>query len=71
MSKFVLQYDVNKSVSFLHIVNFLVSRKIMSLEEARGIYRKFNVGEDVVLYIPDDQAPAFRSYLQSINCKFE
>ena len=71
MSRVVLRHDENKSVSFLHIVNFLVSYKIMSLEEANRFYQKFKLGEDVVLDIPDQTASAFRVYLGFLNCKYE
>jgi hypothetical protein len=42
----------------------------MSLEEARGLYRKFKLGEDVVFDIPDEMASKCRDELDSLNCKY-
>ena len=71
MSRFMLLHDVNKNVGFLHIVNFLVSYKIMSLEQAGRFYERFKLGEDVVFDIPDQMASTFKEYLESLNCKYE
>lgn len=71
MSTAIVRYSANKSVGFLHIVNFLVSRKIMSLEEANLLYRKFKLGEDVQFDIPDHEFGAFGNCLDSLNCTFE
>jgi hypothetical protein len=71
MSRILVRPSVNKNVNFIHIVNFLVSYNIMSLEEAHVLYRKFKLAEDVVFDIRDEMASKFRDELNSLNCKYE
>jgi hypothetical protein len=71
MSRITLRHDMNEDVHFLHIVNFLVSYNIMSLEEANGLYRKFKLAEDVVFDIRDEMGSEFRDELDSLKCKYE
>lgn len=71
MSRVLLRHNENKSIGFLHIVNFLVSYKIMSLEEANRFYQKYQLGEDVVFDIPEQTDSTFKDYLRFLNCKYE
>ncbi len=71
MSRVILRHDENKSVSFVQIVNFLVSSKTMSLEDGKRLYQKFKLGEDVVFDLPDQTASEFRDYLDFLNYKYE
>ena len=72
MSKFMLRRDVNKDRSFAHIVNFLTACQIMSLEDARPLFRAFHLeGEDVVVNIPDALDSRFSHALNAINFQHE
>ena len=71
MSRIIVRPDVNQGVSFLHIANFLVAYKIMSLEETHRLYQKFKLGEDVVFDIQDQMASTFRDHLDFLNFKHE
>ena len=71
MPRILLRHNGNEGVSFLHIVNFLVSYKIMSLTDASRFYQRFKLGEDIDFDIPDQMASTFRDCLGSLNCKYE
>lgn len=71
MIQVMLRHNINEDTNFVHIVNFLVSYKIMSLEEANFLYREFKLAKDVVFEIPDEMASKFKGELNSLNCKYE
>ena len=72
MLRIIIRHSVNKSVNFLHVINFLVSYKLRSLEEAVGISHKFESGEDAVFDIQDDEiASSFKNWLDHIKCDYE
>lgn len=67
MTKFRIQYEDNKEKSsFVSIINFLVSYKIMTLDAAACLHRKYKEGETIVLDVQDDlSASNFTDYLDS------
>lgn len=72
MSKFMLRRDVNKDRSFAHVVNFLTACQIMSLEDARPLFKAFHLqGEDIVVDIPDALDPRFNDALNAVNFQYE
>jgi hypothetical protein len=71
MSRVRLPHEVNKDVNFVHIANFLVSYRIMTLQEAHSLFRSFHQEKDVVISVPDEVDAEFRRELNSLNCKFE
>lgn len=72
MSKFMLRRDANKSVSLLHVVNFLVANQVVSLEDSRTMIRAFHLkGEDVAVEIPDELDSRFGDTLDCVEFKYE
>jgi len=71
MSRIEIRHSVNEDVNFIHIINVLVSYKVMSLEEASCLYRKFKLAEDVVFDIQDETTAKVKDALDSLNCKYE
>ena len=72
MSRFMLRRGVNKDVSLLHVINFLIACQVMSLEDSRPMFRAFHLrGEDVVVDIPDELDSRFRDTLDSVNFRYE
>ena len=71
MTRLTMQYDANRGVNFIFIVNFLVTYKIMSLEEASLLYWKFKRDEDVLFEIPEQLTAEFKKHLDSLNCVYE
>jgi hypothetical protein len=72
MSKFILRRDVNKDRSFLHVINFLTACQIMSLEDARPMFRAFHSrGEDVVVGVPDALDSRFMDALDFVDFRYE
>lgn len=69
MSRIVLQHKTNEHINFVHVVNFLVSYRIMTLEEALPLHKRFKLGEDVIFDIPDEMVSKFRDQLDSLGCK--
>ncbi len=71
MSRIVIRHSVNKDVNFIHVVNVLVSYKVMSLEEASCLYKKFKLAEDVAFDIQDEITSTVKDAFDSLNCKYE
>lgn len=72
MSKFMLRRDVNKDRSFAHVVNLLTACQIMSLEDARPLFKAFHRGgEDVVIDIPDALDSRSSDTLNAVNFQHE
>lgn len=71
MQKMLLRYEENKNVNFMLIVKYLVSCNIASLEAGRSMYLRFKSGEDVLFVVPDQAVVDFRSYLGSLNCRYD
>jgi hypothetical protein len=70
MSNIHLPYDENPNINFVHIVNYLVSHSIMSLDEAIIIYKEFKSNHDAVLNIPDLLVNDFKKELASLGCTY-
>lgn len=71
MTSFRIRYEPNKGVNFVHLINFLVSYKIMTLEQSVSLHRQFKLAEDISLDIPDGFVDAFRRELNSLGCVSE
>lgn len=67
MPKFSILHKNNKErPSFVSIINFLVSYKIMTLDAAACLHHKYKEGETIVLDIQDElTATKFTDYLDS------
>lgn len=71
MTTFRIRYEVNKGMNFILLVNFLVSYKIMTLEQAIPVMKQFYSGEDISLDIPDASVDDFKFEVNSIGCLCE
>ena len=71
MPRITLRYEHNKNVSFIHVINCLVSYEIMTLEEAVPLYKQFKLGEDVVLDVSDKLISIVGNHLDYLDCKYE
>jgi len=71
MARITLRNTNNKNVNFIHIINFLLAYRVMAIEEAHSLYKKFKSGEDITFDIPDAIASKFRSELDCLNCNHE
>jgi hypothetical protein len=71
MISFRIRYKPNKDVNFLHLINFLVSYDIMTLEQSHNVYKRFKLEQDISLDIPEGLVAAFRQALNSTGCVSE
>ena len=71
MATIHIRDDVNKDISFVHIINSLVSYKLMSLEEAVALYKRFKAMNDIVLEVPGQAADKLRMELTELHCIHE
>src|SRR5579862_5469861 len=72
MSRFRIRRDVNRHRSLCHVINFLTSCEIMSLEDSRPMFYAFHSrGEDVVVDIPDDTVSRFEEAMDIVNIQYE
>ncbi|VTR96932.1 hypothetical protein [Tuwongella immobilis] len=71
MTSFRIRYEPNKGVNFVHLINFLVSYEIMTLEQCVSVYKRFKLAEDISLEIPDGLVAEFRRELTSLGCVSE
>lgn len=71
MATIQIRYEPNKSVNFVHIVNYLVGSRIMTLDESICFYRQFKLMEDITFRIPDEIVHEFKTKLDCLNCEYE
>ena len=67
MTKFVLSIHDNNERNFLHVLNFLVSYKVSSLEDSIGFYKRFKSSEEIEVKVLDKLANKFANCLDSDN----
>lgn len=69
MSNITLKYALNRDIEFVRIINFLVSYRIMTLEDSSKLQRQYRQGRDVTFIVDDEKAPMFIKELVHLGCK--
>lgn len=67
MPQIILRYDDNKDLQFLHLMQWFVGNKLMTLEESLLLYKRFTSREDLTIDIPSELASDFRVVLDGLK----
>jgi hypothetical protein len=71
MSFIKIRRASNESLSFVKIVNFMVSYKMMSLEDASRLHLTLMSGEEIIIRLPETMASQLANELDFLGWKYE
>ena len=62
-----IKYEPNNASAFVHLVNYMLSREVISMEHAIVLAKRYNSSEGVAITIPDEMVSEFKKKMDALG----